>query len=508
MNDQSLTLTDQIEGLYYTVKDTEPKYRELMHNTHPNFIYSARNLIHYLTLRTYDLRKIQKELSELGLSSISSPEGYTLINLERILEWLYLKEGEGRSLTENNQSITYKKSRKMIKKNVKRLFGKISKSKPAHIMVTMPEEAAADYELVKSMIEKGMDIARINLGHESIESWEKMVKNIRKANEELNSRCRIYFDLAGPKIRTSFIEVNGEKPDKFRTIKEGDKVILAKKSKVKNLDGESSKHIPLKISLPSIIDDLNVGDEAWFDDGKIGGVVTETNEETAIVEINKAKKDGSKLKKSKGINFPNTSLTLPSLTDYDIENLDFVAEHADIIGFSFVRSKEDVNALIEELSKRNALDKGLVLKIETNEAFFNLPEMILAAMKLPSVGVMIARGDLAVEVGFERISEVQEEILWLCEAAHIPVIWATQVLENLAKKGRATRSEISDVSLAIRADCIMLNKGPHILEAIKSLSNIMMRMSHHQVKKKSKLRPLHVAERFFDIYQPEMHTSD
>jgi pyruvate kinase len=104
---------------------------------------------------------------------------------------------------------------------------------------------------------------------------------------------------------------------------------------------------------------------------------------------------------------------------------------------------------------------------------------------------MIARGDLAVEIGYERLAEIQEEILWLCEAAHVPVIWATQVLEGLVKRGRPTRAEISDAALSQRAECVMLNKGPFLLQALAVLDNVVARMRHHQRKKTAQYRALH-----------------
>jgi pyruvate kinase len=136
------------------------------------------------------------------------------------------------------------------------------------------------------------------------------------------------------------------------------------------------------------------------------------------------------------------------------------------------------------------------LKIETRRAFENLPELLLAAMRCPRVGVMIARGDLAVECGYERLAEVQEEILWISEAAHVPVIWATQVLEHLAKSGVPSRAEITDAAMGERAECVMLNKGPHIVEAVRVLDNVLRRMEAHQSKKSAKLRQLQLATRF------------
>jgi len=136
-------------------------------------------------------------------------------------------------------------------------------------------------------------------------------------------------------------------------------------------------------------------------------------------------------------------------------------------------------------------DMGIVLKIETLRGFENLPALMLAAMGARAAGVMIARGDLAVECGYERLAEVQEEILWCTEAAHMPVIWATQVLESMVKTGLPSRAEISDAGLGVRAECVMLNKGPYITQAIQTLDDILKRMGGHQNKKRPLLRALH-----------------
>ena len=128
----------------------------------------------------------------------------------------------------------------------------------------------------------------------------------------------------------------------------------------------------------------------------------------------------------------------------------------------------------------------------------DLPAILLEAMRQPLFGVMIARGDLAVEIGFERLSEIQEEILWLAEAAHAPVIWATQVLETLNKSGIATRAEITDASFAVRAECVLLNKGQHILEVIDTLSYILARSGGHHEKKRYRMRPMSIARHFLE----------
>ena len=155
-----------------------------------------------------------------------------------------------------------------------------------------------------------------------------------------------------------------------------------------------------------------------------------------------------------------------------------------------MQTDSDIRDLQQHLQRLNGGHLGVVLKIETRAGFDNLPSLLLASMAAPSLAVMIARGDLAVECGYERLAEVQEEILWLCQAAHVPVIWATQVLESLAKSGLPSRAEITDAAMGERAECVMLNKGAHILDAIHTLDGILQRMQSHQVKKTPMLRPL------------------
>ena len=243
-------------------------------------------------------------------------------------------------------------------------------------------------------------------------------------------------------------------------------------------------------TLPEVFTRVHAGERVWLDDGRIGGLIRHVTHGQIHVEITTARDEGERLGADKGINFPDSKLDLPAQTDKDLRDLSFVAGHADLVGLSFVQKPADVEWLQEQLAKKGA-EPGIVLKIETRTAFENLPDLLLAAMRSPRVGVMIARGDLGVELGFERLAEVQEEILWLAEAAHVPVIWATQVLENLAKRGQASRAEITDAAMGERAECVMLNKGPHIVEAITSLSDILLRMEAHQHKKRAMLRKLH-----------------
>ncbi len=288
----------------------------------------------------------------------------------------------------------------------------------------------------------------------------------------------------------------------------GDVLVLTKmqqsgKPAMQDERGNILEPASIGVTLPEIFSDVRPGEGIWFDDGKIGGIIDSVGDNELRVKITQARTKGEKLRGDKGINLPDSELRLPALTDEDIERLPFIARNADLVGYSFVRCPSDIHLLQTELAKVGGQRLGVVLKIETRKAFERLPDLILAAMHSQSVGVMIARGDLAVECGYERTGELQEEIMWIAEAAHLPVIWATQVLENLAKKGQLSRAEITDAAMAERAECVMLNKGPHVVSAVKVLDDVLRRMQCHQAKKSSLLRPLAVADSFSQQAAPQ-----
>lgn len=266
-----------------------------------------------------------------------------------------------------------------------------------------------------------------------------------------------------------------------------------------NIDGKPAEYdeqgliYPAQIgcTLSSLIEKLEPGQPVWIDDGKVGAIVEAVTDQGALLRITVAKDSGVRIQSDKGINFPEAEFNLPPLTQKDLTDLDFVCAHADLVGFSFVEMLADMEQLMSELAKRNASELPVIAKIETNRAVKNLPDIILGTIGRHNLGIMIARGDLAVELGSARLAEIQEELLWLCEAAHVPIIWATQVLESIAKKGTRSRPEFTDAAMAVRAECVMLNKGPYILDAIEALVNVMIRMHEHQRKKFSRLRALH-----------------
>lgn len=288
-------------------------------------------------------------------------------------------------------------------------------------------------------------------------------------------------------------------PEGCLLLQRGDQLRLTDASELgrpAQVDAEGRILQPARIgcTLPGVFRQVGAGARIAFDDGRIGGVVRSAEAGSLLVEITTAGSRGSRLRADQGINFPDTPLDLPALTERDREVLPFVIRHADMVNLSFVQRPEDVEELHGLLARDGRPDLGVILKIETRAAFEALPALLLAAMASEApLGVMIARGDLAIECGWERLAELQEEILRLCEAARVPCIWATQVLDALAHRGLPTRAEISDAVLGARAEGILLNKGPHITSSVRTLQGILKRMHGHQYKTRPLFRCLELA---------------
>lgn len=287
--------------------------------------------------------------------------------------------------------------------------------------------------------------------------------------------------------------------EQFIILHSGDQLRLHKdatpgESAVYNEDGTLRKMAHVSCTLPQVFKDTKVGEPIYFDDGKIEGIIQEVLPNEIIINITHAKDKGSKLKADKGINLPKSALQVSGLTDKDREDIKFIAQHADAVNFSFVNSKEDVLDLYDALDQLDA-KIGVILKIETQKGFSNLPSILLTAMRKYPIGVMTARGDLAIETGWKNFASIQQEIMRICAAAHIPNIWATQVLENLAKKGTPSRAEITDAALADEAECVMLNKGYYIQRAVKMLDKILRRMQRFQRKSIKRLPRLENADK-------------
>lgn len=468
------------------LKEAEKK-QALINSLHSEQVDSAKNLIHYLVLRNQDIRELQDLLHIHGLSSMASSESHVHRQLQAINERL------GKTYDEQELDVcTYAFSKLKIGEKSRLLFGPKTETNVPSVMVTFDSSFADDYAMIKSLLQNGMNVARINCAHDDEATWAKMINKIKKASFHTGIDCKIYMDLAGPKIRTKLLE-KGKQKGKVK-VKEGQLIWLAEDDK-----GFSEDDIVISPNEVGILPMLKKGDRVYIDDGVIRCLVEKVKKDRVGIRVTRVSSEKGQIKAEKGINFPDTLLDIPSLTEFDKSCLPFISENADIIGYSFVKSPEDIRALRTELKRLNDHCLPLIIKIETPEAVKNLPSLLLEGMKEQAFGLMIARGDLAVEIGFERMGEIQEEILWICEAAHIPVVWATQVLENLHKSGMATRSEITDAGHAALAECVMINKGEYTIEVMETLKDIVQRASAHRIKKRFTFRPLKIAERFLKL---------
>jgi len=457
-------------------------WRELI--AQPRFGASALNLAHYLAFRRDDLRPLQRKLMPLGLSSLGRAEGHVLATLDAVTVALEaLAGGERPKRAWSPSPFQFFRGERMLKRNTELLFG----PQPAgrgRIMVTLDTQAADDPGFVVELGRHGADAVRINCAHDSSDIWTRMVANVRKAEQTIGRRFRILMDIAGPKVRLTDVAT----PPETNRLNVGDEILLCRDLSA------SFDRVRFKASCApaEVMDDLKTGDPISIDDGKLWGHLVRAVPGGFVARIEEGRLKGLRLKPQRGVNFPGVALNLDPLTEKDRRDLDFIVHNADLVGYSFVETAQHVAQLQSELAaRRSDMRKlGLVAKIETPRAVKNLPEIIVQSAGQQPLAIMIARGDLAIELGFTRLAEMQEEILWLCEAAHIPAIWATQVLEGLVRKGIPSRGEMTDAAMAGRAECVMLNKGPNVLRAIDTLDRLLRRMSEHQVKKTPTLRAL------------------
>jgi pyruvate kinase len=313
----------------------------------------------------------------------------------------------------------------------------------------------------------------------------------------LLDRVRAKVHRGRERVGSVTLEVS-DTSDAAVDVKAGDELMLDRRATHgrpprRGSDGRLESPGGVTCTLPAALDHLAKGQRVVFDDGRIHAVVKQVLRDSFLLRVVRTEKETVKLRAEKGINLPDTQLTMRSLTADDRRALPFIAKHADAVSLSFVRTPEDIRMLHAALDRLGRRNIAVVLKIEKREGFENLPRLLLEGLRRPPLAVMIARGDLAVEVGFERLAELQEEILWLCEAAHVPTIWATQVLDTLARTGFPSRAEVTDAAASVAAECVMLNKGPFVDEAVRMLTNIVGRMEKHRYKKRSLFRELSVS---------------
>ena len=465
-------------------------------------MFSILNALNYVVMRREELHPLQSSLAEYGLSSLGRVEPHVMTNIDAVINILSKVTTCKPYETVNQEAcIDYPGGYRQLRQRSETLFGPSPKGRSEYIMVTMPTEAATDIILVESYLKAGMNNARINCAHDNESVWLKIIKNIRVSAKKNKQECKILMDLAGHKIRTGQVHVSKAKREKHKDkiksprLHQNDFVILCKE--VKNLkDTLSQFDVPTDVAVtctyPAVIDLVDINQSVWIDDGKIGTIVKEKNAHALLLQVKQVGPKGVRLKEEKGINLPETVLNLPTLSQKDQEDLNFVSQHADLIGLSFTECANDVLYLQSFLESLGNPNLPILAKIETEDGIRNLPDILVHSLaKNIDLGIMIARGDLAVELGSVRMAEIQDEILRLCESAHIPVVWATQVMESLAKQGVISRPEISDAAMSQRAECVMLNKGPYIEEAVRILSEVLQRMEAHQFKSHTHMRALH-----------------
>jgi pyruvate kinase len=488
-----VTTQPSLEGLVQAIRELrsaallqEDELGSELSRVHSKHAEGARNLAHYLAVRQHDVRELQRTLAGLGLSSLGRMERHVVATLNAVEHALLcLGENHGPRSFPDAPTDFHSGERGLVD-NASALLGPAPASGRSRMMVTLPADTTVD--LIDELLRAGAGIFRINCAKGQREDWGRLIERIRGAERRHGEHCRVLCDLAGPNPRTVAL-VSPSDGEVIARVSRGDRLVLLQRR-----DAFPDAPGPVVgCTLPSIIDDLHPGERVYYDDGKAAAVVRELRPGAAVIEITSTMKPGVKIRPGKGLNFPDSKLALPSLTDKDLGDLEFVAEHADVVGLSFVRRVEDVERLRDELRRIQGDRLGIVVKIETLEGFAELPRLLLSAMQEERVGVMVARGDMALELGYARLAEAQEEILWVCEAALVPVIWATQVLESLNKRGVPSRAEVTDAAMSGRAECVMLNQGAHVVEAVGFLAGVLDRMQDHQEKKSSLLRRLSIS---------------
>ena len=573
---------------------------------YPGYRASAENLLQYVALRQLELRRLQLELGEWGLTSLGRCEGHvrsSLRELRRRLEASLRLPGREDAAA----ALSRARAERLLHGHTRALLGERPGDRHVSIMVTAADDPPGE-EACAALIDAGMNVLRINTAHGSPSAWRETASVMRRVAARMEHQISIQVDLQGPKIRTAPMLTDGPAVVRFRPEKDalgrvvrelrvpiagfgdvqaqaalrvpdawiqrlqvGD-VIETRDSRdrlrrfrvcevgprmaVGELDrtcyltpqcvltwsrhGEPldtaaasgisplPNHVPLQLgdeihlSLDGSPSEPGVRDadgRSWLvpprigllldaavlslapeqrvllDDGKVEAVIQAVHDQVVHARVVRIARPVVKLRAEKGVNFPDSAVRASALSARDREVLPAVLEFSDVVAISFVRSREDLREAIDEITRLGGDRKpvGVVVKIETAQAVAALPDLLLEALRHFPVGIMIARGDLAVEIGFERLAEVQQEILWFAEAAHLPVVWATQVLDSLARTGIPSRAEVTDASMSVQAECVMLNKGPFVAEACHTLDVILRRMETHQFKKLSLYRPLKIS---------------
>ena len=460
--------TEQLRAIRADALAAEARLPSLLRGRSADAAPSLRNFLHHLSLRRDDIRPLQAHLARLGLSSLGQVESHTLSSIESVLHALAALTGRPEPWPEATGAPGFDDGPGLLSMHTGALLGPRPIGRGVRIMVTLPAEAPVDRSLALALVANGMDVARIDCAHGDPDRWARMASTVRDAARSAGRRCLVQANLGGPRLRTGPCE-------REIVVRTGDVLFLTRDGAPGAPAGADDEGSSARIacSLPEVLDDVLAGDRVFFDAGKIGGRIEAVDVDAARVLVTQAKPAGSVLRPDRRINLPDSELHLPALTEKDRGDLAHVLRFADLAGLSFVERPGDVAEIDAEMRRLGESSQGLVLQVETRRGFENLPGILLEAIGKRPVGVRIARGDLAVECGWERATEVQEELLGLCEAAHVPVIWSTQLLDRLSRKGLPTRAEVTDETTGRRAECVALNPGPHVVQTLGLLDGLL-----------------------------------
>ena len=336
--------------------------------------------------------------------------------------------------------------------------------------------ASSNYEMMKSLVAEGVDIFRLNFSHGDYETHQKNIDLIRQLNTEFGTSISILQDLQGPKIRTGLVKDNGVK------IVAGQKLIMTNDHTV---EGNSEK---IGVSYKALAQDVKPGEIILMDDGNLQvKVLSSNNVDELVTEVIY----GGILKSKKGVNMPFSDLSVPALTEKDLRDLEFGLEnYVDWIALSFVRTAKEIIDLKRMIAEKG-VDARVIAKIEKPEAVANIDEIIAA-----SDAIMVARGDLGVEIIMEEVPLIQKTIVSKCNRASKPVIIATQMMESMIENPRPTRAETNDVANAVMdgADVVMLSAetaaGKYPIETIQSMNKTIQTVEELSDKIYHKFDPI------------------
>ena len=327
-----------------------------------------------------------------------------------------------------------------------------------------------EIDFLRELYNAGVNVMRINTAHATPEGIKKVINNVRKVSNSI----AIIIDTKGPEIRTTSVDDNIY----FKT---GDEV------KICGNPSEVSTHDCVNVSYTNFVKDINIGNDVLIDDGELALKIVDKTDDILYAIVQNDARLGSR----KSVNVPGVHIELPALTDKDISNIKLaIEEDIDFIAHSFVRNKNDVKAVQDILDEYNS-DIKIISKIENQEGVDNIDEIIEA-----SYGIMIARGDLGIEVPIEKIPGIQRKIIRKCVIANKPVIVATQMLHTMIKNPRPTRAEVTDVANAIyyRTDALMLSgetaSGKYPIESVKIMASIIEQAEKDKMHENDIILPL------------------